>query len=54
MMRRRIWGTIIPVGITIFGAAHSTWFICVSCGFVETWVESREDLEKIRGKLQPR
>jgi hypothetical protein len=50
-MRRRMWGTMIPTNSTIFGAVYTSWFICTSCGFVETWVESKKDLEKIREKL---
>jgi len=42
---------MIQLNRTAFGAAYSSLFICVSCGFVETWVESREDLEKIARKL---
>lgn len=50
-MRRRMWGTMIPTNRTVFGAVYTSWFICTSCGFVETWVESKKDLEKIRAKL---
>jgi len=49
--RRRIWATMVPTGPTVFGAVYTSWFICVSCGFVETWVEKKEDLEKIGRKL---
>jgi hypothetical protein len=48
-----MWGTLIPLNRTVFWAAYSSWFICASCGFVETWVESRKDLERIREKLPP-
>ena len=54
VLKRRIWGTIIPVSSTIFGAAYSRWFICASCGFNETWVEDEKSLEKIRKKLDRR
>lgn len=42
---------MIPLNFTVFGAVYTTWFICASCGFVETWVEHEEDLEKVRAKL---
>lgn len=51
VMRRRIYATMIPLKRTLFGAAYTSWFICTSCGFVETWVERKEDLERIREKL---
>ena len=53
-MRRRIWATMIPVGASVFGAVYTSWFICVSCGFVEAWVEPKEGLEKLRKRLDPR
>jgi hypothetical protein len=40
-------------GATVWAAAvYSSWFICVSCGFIETWIERQEDLEKVRRKLE--
>ena len=54
VMRRKMWATMIPVGPSVFGAVYTSWFTCVSCGFVESWVESKEGLEKIRKKLNPR
>ncbi|HET8773607.1 MAG TPA: zinc ribbon domain-containing protein [Thermoanaerobaculia bacterium] len=51
VMRRRMWATMIPLNFTVFAAAYTSWFICTSCGFVETWVESKQDLDKIREKL---
>ena len=53
IMRRKVWATMIPLRNTIFGAVYTSWFICASCGFVESWVESAQDLEKIREKLPP-
>jgi len=66
VLRRRTWGTMIPTKSTLLrtffsssweasvfgGAVYSSWFICVSCGFVETWLERKEDLEKVRRKLE--
>ena len=46
-----MWGTMIPLNLTVFGAVYASWFICTTCGFMETWVESRQDLNRIREKL---
>ena len=51
VMRRRIWATMIPLSFTALRAAYTSWFICTSCGFVETWVEQKKDLDAIREKL---
>jgi hypothetical protein len=40
------WGRVI-------GAVYSSWFLCVSCGFMETWIERKEDLEKVARKVKP-
>lgn len=42
---------MIPLNITVFNAAYSSWFICTTCGFTETWVEGKQDLERIARKL---
>jgi len=42
---------MLPLNITVFGAVYTSWFICTVCGFMETWVERREDLDRIREKL---
>ena len=52
--RGRTWATMIPVGYKVFGAVYTSWFVCASCGFVETWIERQEDLATIRKKLNPR
>ena len=49
-----MWGTMIPINRTIFGAVYSTLFICTSCGFAETWIERNEDLQKLARKLGSR
>ena len=46
-----MYATMIPLNRTFFRAAYTSWFICTSCGFMETWVERKEDLERIREKL---
>ncbi len=49
--RRRTWATMIQLNRTVFGAVYTSWFICTSCGFVETWVENKSDLDKVREKV---
>lgn len=41
-------GNNIPVGWTIFSSVKVTRFLCSRCGFSEEWVESPDDIEKIR------
>ena len=43
-------GNNIPVGWTTFSAVEVTRFLCLNCGFSEEWIESKEDLKKIRDK----
>ena len=43
-------GNNIPIGLTMFSAVKVARFLCLNCGFSEEWIESREDLEKIRSK----
>jgi len=45
-------GNVILTGMSIFSAVKVTRYICVSCGFVEEWVDSQEDLETIREKFK--
>ena len=66
ILRQRTWGTLIPTSNIflrsiiysriggVLGAVYSSWFICLSCGFMETWIERDEDLAKIREKLNAR
>jgi hypothetical protein len=49
-----MWGTMIPLNLTVFRAAYTAWYICAVCGFVETWVERPEDLVRVREKLGSR
>ena len=44
-------GNNIPVGWSVFSAVKVTRFLCLGCGFSEEWVESGEDLEKLRNKF---
>ena len=36
---------------SVFGAVYSSWFVCVSCGFVENWIEDKKHLDKVRDKV---
>jgi hypothetical protein len=44
-------GNNIIMGWTIFKAVKVTRYICISCGFSEEWVESSEDLIRIKKKF---
>ena len=54
VFRRRMWATMIPIHRTVFGAVYTSWYLCASCGFVESWIEAAKDLEKVRKVLSPR
>jgi predicted nucleic-acid-binding Zn-ribbon protein len=43
-------GNNVFLGSTVFSAVKVTRFVCLDCGFSEEWIESKEDLEKIRKK----
>jgi predicted nucleic-acid-binding Zn-ribbon protein len=43
-------GNNIIVGATIFSAVKVTRYLCASCGFSEEWIESAEDIAKIKKK----
>ena len=43
-------GNNIRVGMTVFSSAKVTRYLCGSCGFSEEWVESVDDIERIRKK----
>ena len=45
-------GSFIPIGKLGLGVAKVSRFVCLRCGFVESWVESSEDLDKIRKKYK--
>lgn len=45
------YGSNIPIGMSKL-AVTVTRFLCLSCGFLEEWIESKEDLEKIRSKYK--
>lgn len=42
------------VRISWFGGSNIVWFtrfVCCNCGFSEEWVETSEDLEKLKKKF---
>ncbi len=41
-------GSNIPVGWTIFTAIPVARLVCLTCGFVDSYVEDWRDLEKLR------
>jgi predicted nucleic-acid-binding Zn-ribbon protein len=43
-------GNNIFTGKTIFSTVNVTRFLCSTCGYSEEWVESPEDIEKVRKK----
>ena len=44
-------GNVIHTGLTTFSAVNVTRFVCLRCGFVEEWIESKDDLERIKTKF---
>jgi len=44
-------GSNIMTGFSIFSGVKVTRFFCAGCGFIESWVESPKDLEKIKGRF---
>jgi hypothetical protein len=42
--------TNILVGWTIYNVVKVTRFLCASCGFIEHWVESADDLATVKKK----
>ncbi len=41
-------GSNIPTGATIFQATLVTRYVCGNCGFIESWIDSPEALEKVK------
>ena len=41
-------GNNIRVGWTIFSAVKVTRYLCASCGFSEEWVDSADDIDKLK------
>jgi ribosomal protein S27AE len=45
-------GNNIPIGKTLFSSVKVTRFLCGQCGYSEEWVESADDLQKLREKYR--
>lgn len=41
-------GNNIIVGKTIFSAVTVTRYLCMTCGYIEEWVDTKEDRERVR------
>jgi predicted RNA-binding Zn-ribbon protein involved in translation (DUF1610 family) len=41
-------GSNIPTGLTIFEATLVTRYVCGNCGFIESWLDSLEQIEKVK------
>jgi predicted nucleic-acid-binding Zn-ribbon protein len=42
--------TEVSVKLSIFGSAGVGYYICTNCGYVELFIENKEDLPKIAEK----
>jgi hypothetical protein len=43
-------GNNVSVGRTIFSAVKVTRYLCASCGFSEEWIDTPEDIARIKKK----
>jgi hypothetical protein len=43
-------GNNIEFGITNFSAIKVTRYLCASCGFIEEWIDSPDDIAKLKKK----
>ncbi|MFT4537652.1 MAG: putative nucleic-acid-binding Zn-ribbon protein [Planctomycetota bacterium] len=41
-------GNNITTGLTIFSAIMVTRYLCASCGYSEEWIDSSEDIDRLR------
>lgn len=44
-------GNNIPTGWTSSSAVKVTRYLCGNCGFIEEWIESSADIQKVRKKF---
>ena len=44
-------GINIMVGWTNLSAIQVTRYLCASCGFIEAWVDSADDIAKVKKKV---
>ena len=45
-------GNNIATGLSIFSSVKVTRLLCSACGFIEEWIEKKEDIEKIIKKYK--
>ncbi len=45
-------GNNIPAGLTWFNAVKVARYLCASCGFSEEWVDSADDIAKVKKKYR--
>lgn len=45
-------GNNIPAGMTLFSSVLVTRLLCCLCGFTEEWIESKDDISKLKKKYQ--
>jgi predicted nucleic-acid-binding Zn-ribbon protein len=43
---------IIQLGLVV-RAVRVTRYVCATCGFTEEWIDSLEDVEKLRARHEP-
>ena len=43
-------GNNINIGMTIFSSVKVTRYLCASCGFSEEWIDSADDIRKLKKK----
>ena len=43
-------GSNIPTGATIFQATLVTRYVCGNCGFIESWLDTPENIEKVKAE----
>ncbi len=43
-------GNNISVGQTIFSSVKVTRYLCGSCGFIEEWIDSLDDISSLKKK----
>ena len=41
-------GSNIPTGATIFQAILVTRYVCGNCGYIESWIDSQDDVAKVK------
>jgi hypothetical protein len=45
-------GGAIQTGMTVFSAVKVVRYVCTNCGFLESWVDDRDGIEKLIKKFR--